>query len=80
MAYVAISRGALDAQVFTNDAAALGKVLSRDVSHAPAIQQASAYQLNYPGNVTCAVPHQGPARSPSGQPIAKAHIKAQSRL
>lgn len=40
MAYVAISRGAHDAQIFTNDAAALGQALSRDVSHVPAIQQA----------------------------------------
>jgi ATP-dependent exoDNAse (exonuclease V) alpha subunit len=40
MAYVAVSRGAHDAQIFTNDAAALGQELSRDVSHAPAIQQA----------------------------------------
>jgi ATP-dependent exoDNAse (exonuclease V) alpha subunit len=39
MAYVAISRGAHDAQIFTNNAAALGQELSRDVSHAPAIQQ-----------------------------------------
>jgi hypothetical protein len=40
MAYVAVSRGAHDAQIFTNDAAALRQELSRDVSHAPAIQQA----------------------------------------
>jgi ATP-dependent exoDNAse (exonuclease V) alpha subunit len=40
MAYVAISRGAHDAQIFTNDATKLGHELSRDVSHAPAIQQA----------------------------------------
>jgi conjugative relaxase-like TrwC/TraI family protein len=40
MAYVAVSRGAYDAQIFTNDAAVLGRALSRDVSHAPAIQQA----------------------------------------
>jgi ATP-dependent exoDNAse (exonuclease V) alpha subunit len=39
MAYVAVSRGAYDAQIFTNDAATLGHELSRDVSHAPAIQQ-----------------------------------------
>jgi hypothetical protein len=44
MAYVAISRGAHDAQIFTNDASALGKELSRDVSHAAAIQQAPASQ------------------------------------
>jgi len=37
MAYVSISRGAQDSQIFTNDASALGKVLSREVSHAPAI-------------------------------------------
>ncbi|MFZ0631588.1 MAG: MobF family relaxase [Acidobacteriaceae bacterium] len=40
MAYVAVSRGAHDAQIFTNDAGKLGHTLSRDVSHAPAIQQA----------------------------------------
>lgn len=40
MAYVAVSRGAHDAQIFTNDADKLGHALSRDVSHAPAIQQA----------------------------------------
>jgi len=44
MAYVAISRGAHDAQIFTNDATALGQKLSRDVSHAPAIQQAPVSQ------------------------------------
>lgn len=32
MAYVAISRGAHDAQIFTNDASALGNTLSHDVS------------------------------------------------
>ena len=37
MAYVSISRGAHDAQIFTNDVSELGKALSRDVSHAPAI-------------------------------------------
>jgi len=40
MAYVAVSRGAHDAQIFTNDAGRLGHALSRDVSHAPAFQQA----------------------------------------
>jgi ATP-dependent exoDNAse (exonuclease V) alpha subunit len=38
MAYVAVSRGALDAQIFTNDSATLGQALGRDVSRAPAIQ------------------------------------------
>jgi conjugative relaxase-like TrwC/TraI family protein len=39
MAYVAVSRGAYDAQIFTNDGAKLGHALGRDVSHTPAIQQ-----------------------------------------
>jgi ATP-dependent exoDNAse (exonuclease V) alpha subunit len=44
MAYVAVSRGAHDAQIFTNDASALDRELSRDVSHAPAIQETSVSQ------------------------------------
>jgi conjugative relaxase-like TrwC/TraI family protein len=44
MAYVAVSRGAHDAQIFTNNSSALGQELSRDVSHAPAIQQAPLSQ------------------------------------
>lgn len=36
MAYVAISRGQWDAQIFTNNRSALAKVLSRDVSHSNA--------------------------------------------
>jgi hypothetical protein len=33
MAYVAVSRGAHDAQLFTNDRALLGSALGHDVSH-----------------------------------------------
>jgi len=39
MAYVAVSRGRYDAQIYTNNTATLGQELSRDVSHSPAIQQ-----------------------------------------
>jgi hypothetical protein len=39
MAYVSISRGRYDAQIYTNNAQTLGQELSRDVSHSPAIQQ-----------------------------------------
>jgi len=39
MAYVSVSRGRYDAQIYTNDASTLGQALSRDVSHSPAIQQ-----------------------------------------
>jgi hypothetical protein len=38
MAYVAVSRGRYDAQIYTNNEAMLGQELSRDVSHSPAIQ------------------------------------------
>lgn len=44
MAYVVISRGAHDTQIFTNDAATLDHKLSRDVSHTPAIPQAPLSQ------------------------------------
>jgi hypothetical protein len=33
MAYVAVSRGASDAQIFTDDRGRLAEVLSREVSH-----------------------------------------------
>src|SRR6266568_2523072 len=39
MAYVSVSRGRYDAQIYTNSVAALGRELSRYVSHSPAIQQ-----------------------------------------
>jgi hypothetical protein len=43
MAYVAVSRGAYDAQFFTNDRAKLGAALGHDVSHqsahAPEVKQ-----------------------------------------
>jgi ATP-dependent exoDNAse (exonuclease V) alpha subunit len=38
-AYVSVSRGRYDAQIYTNNAQTLGQELSRDVSHSPAIQQ-----------------------------------------
>jgi conjugative relaxase-like TrwC/TraI family protein len=41
MAYVSVSRGRYDAQIYTNNASTLGQELSRDVSHSPAIQQAA---------------------------------------
>ncbi len=37
MAYVAVSRGAQDAQLFTNDREGLGMALGRDVSHRSAL-------------------------------------------
>ena len=47
MAYVAVSRGAYDAQLFTNDREKLGAALGHDVSHrsahAPEVKQEQAY-------------------------------------
>jgi len=39
MAYVSVSRGRHDAQIYTNNSQTLGQELSRDVSHSHAIQQ-----------------------------------------
>lgn len=48
MAYVAVSRGAYDAQLFTNDREKLGATLGHDVSHrsahAPEVKQEQASQ------------------------------------
>jgi len=38
LAYVAVSRARYDAQIYTNDAADLGRALSRDTSHTTAIE------------------------------------------
>jgi len=38
LAYVAVSRARYDAQIYTNDAADLGRALSRDTSHTAAIE------------------------------------------
>jgi len=42
LAYVAISRGRYDAQIYTNDKGQLGEALSRDVSHRSAIEPGRA--------------------------------------
>ena len=42
LAYVAVSRGRYDAQIYTNDTAQLGDALSRDVSHRSAMETSRA--------------------------------------
>jgi len=44
MAYVSVSRGRYDAQIYTDNTSTLGQELSRDVSHPPAIQKEPAAQ------------------------------------
>ena len=42
LAYVAVSRGRSDAQIYTNDKTQLGTALDRDVSHRAAIEPTHA--------------------------------------
>jgi ATP-dependent exoDNAse (exonuclease V) alpha subunit len=42
LAYVAVSRGRYDAQIYTDDKTQLGNALSRDISHRSAIEPDSA--------------------------------------
>jgi ATP-dependent exoDNAse (exonuclease V) alpha subunit len=44
LAYVAVSRGRYDAQIYTNDKSQLGAALSRDVSHRSAIELGRAQE------------------------------------
>jgi hypothetical protein len=46
-----ISRAAQDSHIFTKDASALAKVLSRNVSHAPAIELEAVMQKIAPRSV-----------------------------
>jgi ATP-dependent exoDNAse (exonuclease V) alpha subunit len=48
LAYVAISRGRYDAQIYTNDKTQLGEALSRDVSHPSALRMGSAERSHTP--------------------------------
>lgn len=52
LAYVAVSRARYDAQIFTNDAGNLGKLLSRQVSHAAAVSGQQEENALVSGNAT----------------------------
>lgn len=52
LAYVAVSRARYDAQIFTNDAGTLGKALSREVSHAAAVDEQQEGNALFSGNGT----------------------------
>jgi conjugative relaxase-like TrwC/TraI family protein len=54
LAYVAVSRGRFDAQIYTNDKAQLAHAISRDVSHSAAIE---------PGRSPASHEHKAPANS-----------------
>jgi uncharacterized cupredoxin-like copper-binding protein len=63
LAYVSVSRGRYDAQIFTNDAEKLGEGLSRDVSKQSAIE--TGHGMNGPdqGKPTETVEHQSTSDS-----------------
>ena len=48
MAYVAVSRGRYDAQIYTNDKSQLGNALSREVSHRSALEAGQAVEPSGP--------------------------------
>ena len=48
LAYVAVSRGRYDAQIYTNDKTQLGAVLSRDVSHRSALESSLEKESSAP--------------------------------
>jgi ATP-dependent exoDNAse (exonuclease V) alpha subunit len=48
LAYVAVSRGRYDAQIYTNDKAQLGDALSREVSHRSAMESSLALESSAP--------------------------------
>ena len=48
LAYVAVSRGRYDAQIYTNDKSQLGNALSRDVSHRSALEAGQAVEPSEP--------------------------------
>jgi ATP-dependent exoDNAse (exonuclease V) alpha subunit len=63
LAYVAVSRGRYDAQIYTNDKAQLGNALSRDVSHRSALEAGQALEPATPKLEPSAERHQEVQRS-----------------
>ena len=58
LAYVSVSRGRYDAQIYTNDAEKLGEELSRDVSEQSALETEHEMGRHDHGNATENVEHQ----------------------
>ena len=69
LAYVYVSRGRYDAQIFTNDAGKLGEELSRDVSKQSAME--TGHEMSGHG--------QGPAAGNGGDPsVNETHKQGQA--
>jgi hypothetical protein len=65
LAYVSVSRGRYDAQIYTNDAEKLGEELSRDISKQSALESDHEMALRDQGHVTENAQHQS-VRDPHG--------------
>ncbi len=74
LAYVAVSRARYDAQIYTNDAGNLGKALSREVSHAAALDDwkndIAGWNGSRGGSPSHSVSEQGCSHRGPGQDIA----------
>ena len=70
LAYVAVSRGRYDAQIYTNDKAHLTEQLSRDVSHRSAMEPRCAQQLAAQ-NIESSAPSQAKAVAARAQSIGR---------
>ena len=63
LAYVAVSRGRYDAQIYTNDAGKLGEELSREFSKQSALETGHAVGDQNQGHGTEAAEHQSAGQS-----------------
>jgi ATP-dependent exoDNAse (exonuclease V) alpha subunit len=63
LAYVAVSRGRYDAQLYTNDKTHLIEQLSRDVSHQTAMEQNRTSELATQKIEPCSTLRQGAAQT-----------------
>jgi hypothetical protein len=63
LAYVSVSRGRCDAQIYTNDAGKLGEELSRDVSKQSAMENGHQMGGHDQGNATENPEHQSVSQS-----------------
>jgi hypothetical protein len=69
LAYVAVSRGRYDAQIYTNDKGQLTEQLSRDVSHRSAMEPSHAQQLPPPQTERLSAPSQAQTVAAQAQSI-----------
>jgi len=74
MAYVAVSRGRYDAQIYTNDKSELAEHLSRDVSHRTALENINQHDHHATPKIGSEFAEHGPGKDVT----APAHSLGQS--